>query len=79
MNSIAAVLSALIIAAAVVAGGFLAGGRYAVAAIQGSGNLPGPLVYEVDKFTGGIRLCFLDDKGFSCFHGAANDLSETAR
>jgi hypothetical protein len=81
MNSIATMLSALIVATAPIAGGFLAGGRYAVSVIQGTGDFAGQgLVYEVDRFTGAISMCSFDGvaRRFLCRHSAATDLPETA-
>jgi hypothetical protein len=77
-SSLGTVIGALIVAFALVVAGFLAGGSYAVTVGSGWGPAEGQnALYEVDRFTGAIRMCFYEGvaKQFLCYRSEANDLS----
>lgn len=69
-NAVGTIIGAIILAAAVLAAGFLAGGRYSITVIDNGSGQQGTLsryfVYEVDRFTGAITACFVNNSVYQC-------------
>ena len=65
------IIAALLIAVGLIIGGFLAGGRYHVIVPPKTETHDMLFLIEVDRFTGGVRVCLPSDKPNQFFQCSA--------